>query len=43
MLTTMSAEFEERCLKRFLKRSASALGIVVVVLVVAAIVIAMAR
>jgi hypothetical protein len=36
----MSAEFEERCLKRFLKRSALALGIVVALLIAVAILIA---
>jgi hypothetical protein len=33
----MSAEFEERCLKRFLKRSAFAVGILIVLLIAVAI------
>jgi hypothetical protein len=39
-LGVMSAEFEERCLKRFFKRSALAVGILVAVLIAVAIVIA---
>jgi hypothetical protein len=40
MLAVMTAEFEEQCMKRFLKRSSSVLGILVVLLIAAAIVIA---
>jgi hypothetical protein len=36
----MSAEFEQQCMRKFLKRSASVLGIVVVLFIGAAIVIA---
>jgi hypothetical protein len=39
----MSAEFEKNCLKRSLKRSASVLGILVVLLVGAAMVIALVK
>jgi hypothetical protein len=39
----MSAEFEKQCLKRSLKRSASVLGILVVLFIGTAIVIALVR
>ena len=39
----MSAEFEERCLKRFLKHSAFAVGILIALLIAVAIVIATVR